>query len=363
MNESSAYKSYIEGNKIYQRRNYRTTLSPFDRYEEMNITSGQISMITGSREGGTDTPLRYLDIEDASIQMTSNTSQNGYASMDILCNDKVLGGSNPISKIQMKIAGSPSMNIWSGLSGNRKYANIDAQNSDIMQFNGPDIHILASKDIFLRSNTGVSIHGGTKGLTLYDTSYIRGRSSNNLEMYADKELILKGGGTHNADFTIRTDSAGPQIFSKAIYNRTYSSAANVHITSYGTLGRVTSASKYKLNIEEFPTDKYDRVLELIPKTWYDKSAVENYAESLANGEGDMVEEEAPYISRIPGLIAEDVEAAGLSEFVSYGEPDENGKREIEGLMYDRLITLLIPIVKRLKGKVESIEGRIQNAGI
>ncbi|CAN2247504.1 phage tail spike protein [Bacillus vallismortis] len=363
LNESSAYKSYIEGNKIYQRRNYRTTSSPFDRYEEMNITSGQISMITGSREGGTDTPLRYLDIEDASIQMTSNTSQNGYASMDIFCNDKVLGGSDPTSRIQMKIGGTTSMNIWSGLSGNKKYANIDARNSDFMQLNGPDIDIIATKAVFLKSGTGMSLYGGSNGISMYDTSSIRGRSSKNLEVYADKELILKGGGAYNADFTIRTDSAGPQIFSKAIYNRTYSSAANVHITSYGTLGRVTSASKYKLNIEGFPTDKYDRVLELIPKTWYDKSAVENYAESLANGEGDMVEEEAPYITRIPGLIAEDVEAAGLSEFVSYGEPDENGKREIEGLMYDRLITLLIPIVKRLKGKVESIEGRMQNAGI
>ncbi|MCY7879533.1 hypothetical protein MOB05_20860, partial [Bacillus spizizenii] len=156
---------------------------------------------------------------------------------------------------------------------------------------------------------------------------------------------------------------GPQVFSKAIYNRTYSSAANVHVTSYGTLGRVTSASKYKLNIEEFPAEKYDRVLNRLPKTWYDKNVVENYAESLANGEGDTADDEAPYITRIPGLIAEDVEAAGLSEFVSYGEPDENGKREIEGLMYDRLITLLIPIVKVLKERVESIEGRMQNAGI
>ncbi|MFE4759061.1 hypothetical protein ACFRIB_54645, partial [Streptomyces mirabilis] len=220
-----------------------------------------------------------------------------------------------------------------------------------------------SAQISTNNQVSLDLYGGTKGLYLFGTRYIGGHASNNLEIDSTKELILRGGGSDGGDLTIRKDGSGPQVFSKAIYNRTTSNAANVHITSYGTLCRVTSASKYKINIEELPAEKYDRVLNLLPKTWYDKNSVEKYAENLADGKGDTTGEEAPYISRIPGLIAEDVEAAGLPEFVSYGEPDETGKREIEGLMYDRLTTLLIPIVKGLKEKVENIEGRMQNAGI
>jgi hypothetical protein len=72
---------------------------------------------------------------------------------------------------------------------------------------------------------------------------------------------------------------------------------------------------------------------LYPKSWYDR------AEVAANN-GDTTG-----LKRHQGLIAEDVEAVGLSEYVTY----EDG--EIEGLEYDRLWTLLIPIVREIKDEV------------
>ncbi|MCY9190181.1 phage tail spike protein [Bacillus mojavensis] len=168
LNESSAYKSYIEGNKIYQRFDYSVTSGePWKRYDEMTITSGQISMVTGGRDTGTDQPLRYLDIEDASLKMSSNTSQTGYASMDILCNDKILGKQDPFSTLRMKIAGSTSLNIWSGLNGGKKYANMDARTSDIMQLLGPEIHMFADNNMTLRGGTGIGLSvTGTGGIDL-----------------------------------------------------------------------------------------------------------------------------------------------------------------------------------------------------
>ncbi|QFR56324.1 minor head protein [Bacillus phage 049ML001] len=157
LNESSAYESYIEGNKIYQRFDYTMSSQPFERYDEMEITTGKISMITGSREGGTDQPLRFLDLEDASVKMSGNTSQTGYSSMDLLCNDKILGGSDPFSRVQMNISGSKSLSIWSGLNAGKKYANFDARNSDFMQLIGPEIDIFADDAMQLRSGTGVNM--------------------------------------------------------------------------------------------------------------------------------------------------------------------------------------------------------------
>src|SRR5690606_28001399 len=91
------------------------------------------------------------------------------------------------------------------------------------------------------------------------------------------------------------------IASPVVYDRTYSGSANVFITGYGTLGRITSASKYKLNIKEANSDKIaDRILLLEPKTWYDKFSVERYAEYLTkkyNGDEDVDKMEVPYLKR------------------------------------------------------------------
>ncbi|AZV43744.1 hypothetical protein BAOM_3135 [Peribacillus asahii] len=164
---------------------------------------------------------------------------------------------------------------------------------------------------------------------------------------------------------------GQQFFqSTTIYNRTYSSDANIYITSFGTLGRSTSASKYKLNIEEYNVSKSKNILDLTPKTWFDKTATEQYAEYLTkispvDIEGNPVEPQEvpemidiPYMETHTGLIAEDVEAVGLSEFVTYGAPDENGNREVEGLEYSRLWVLLIPLVKEQQTKIEELEQRL-----
>lgn len=135
--------------------------------------------------------------------------------------------------------------------------------------------------------------------------------------------------------------------SKPVYFKTYSSAANVYITSDGVLGRATSARKYKLLEEPLEIDPY-KLLELEPKTWYDKRAVEDWAREL---EGEEVEFQK--VHRHPGLVAEDVADAGLEMFVTFGDDGE-----IEGLQYDRLWTLLIPIVKDQQKKIEELDAKL-----
>jgi hypothetical protein len=121
-----------------------------------------------------------------------------------------------------------------------------------------------------------------------------------------------------------------------IYNQTTSAAANVYIGGDGYFRRSTSAKKYKEDIQEVNlSDGYaERILNLKPKYWYDKAEVN---ENGGSYEG---------LNRYYGLIAEDVVEVGLPEYALFTPPDEEGNREVDGIAYDRLWTLLIPITKK-----------------
>ncbi|MET1374865.1 structural protein, partial [Staphylococcus aureus] len=76
--------------------------------------------------------------------------------------------------------------------------------------------------------------------------------------------------------SVGSDDEGDRIASNSIYRRTYSAAANLHITSAGTIGRSTSARKYKLSIENQYNDRDEHlehskaVLNLPIRTWFEK---------------------------------------------------------------------------------------------
>src|SRR5690625_4348686 len=132
-----------------------------------------------------------------------------------------------------------------------------------------------------------------------------------------------------------------------------SNSANVRIgTSTGRLFRTTSSRRAKLSIENISSNPYN-ILKLEPRDWYDKTLVEEYENALNRkyDDGEEVDfDELEPLQRIGGLIAEEVEEVGLEQFVEY---DRDGK--VVGLQYDRLWTLLIPIVKDLKERLDKLE--------
>ena len=144
--------------------------------------------------------------------------------------------------------------------------------------------------------------------------------------------------------------------SSGIWNATASNAANMFINSSGFVYHSTSASKYKLDIKPIEEDEsYPyKLLNLQPKQWFDKGETERYAELLSKEySGEEIdkefkqEAECSSLDSYYGLIAEDLESAGLNKFCSYGKEDKDGKKEIEGIMYDRIPILMIPILKDL----------------
>lgn len=152
------------------------------------------------------------------------------------------------------------------------------------------------------------------------------------------------------------NDAMKRVASDAIYARTYSAGANVVVTEEGTLGRSTSASKYKLAIENQFNNETDQLihsrnlLDLNVKSWFDKAESEIVAEELK--EGQKLSDDAFKLERHVGLIAEDVENVGLKEYVTY-----NSEGEIEGIQYDRLWVHLLPVLKDQQKRIEQLEGK------
>ena len=144
------------------------------------------------------------------------------------------------------------------------------------------------------------------------------------------------------------------FYSRGIYDTSSSSTANLHIDSNGLIRRIGSASKYKLDIKPIEEDaSYPyKLLKIQPKQWFDKWDIERYSDLLTKEyNGEEIDEEEKVVAENAnidsyyGLIAEDLEAAGLNKFCTYGKEDKDGKKELEGVMYDRLPILMIPILK------------------
>ncbi|KRK38977.1 hypothetical protein FC07_GL002693 [Loigolactobacillus bifermentans DSM 20003] len=136
-----------------------------------------------------------------------------------------------------------------------------------------------------------------------------------------------GGGP--STFFITTDDTGKRVGSRDIYFRTYSSGDHVVVTSYGTLGRLTSARKYKVadTAATGVINKAKRILKIKPAEWYDKTEMESLAKSLTNGTTPAADVR---IEKHYGFIADDFDAAGLNEVVTYRDG------EVDNLAYDRI---------------------------
>src|SRR5699024_418886 len=75
------------------------------------------------------------------------------------------------------------------------------------------------------------------------------------------------------------DSSGGFFRSTSVYSRTYSSGANVYVTSSGNMGRSTSARRYKVDEQEIaPAEYADELLSIPFKSWLDKGQLKQQAE-------------------------------------------------------------------------------------
>lgn len=129
------------------------------------------------------------------------------------------------------------------------------------------------------------------------------------------------------------------------YQTTTGSAPNVFIASDGALVRSTSASKYKTEIKRsYSTEYGEKLLNLPTAIWTDKGQKERYEAGKRH-----IKPEKYF-----GMIAEDLADAGLDLLVSRNPLTH----EIEGIQYERIAPALLPVIKKLKDKVDKLEEKI-----
>lgn len=162
---------------------------------------------------------------------------------------------------------------------------------------------------------------------------------------ATTRLVVNGTDTTSSNFSFTSrNSASATLFytrndglintglaAASPYNLTTASAANLHVDANGSLFRSTSSLKYKTDVQD-ASHGLAEVLQLRPVTYKGKN------------DGDTI---------FGGLIAEDVDAIGLTEFVQYasdGTPD--------ALAYSNMVSLAFKAIQELNAKVESLETRI-----
>jgi hypothetical protein len=117
-----------------------------------------------------------------------------------------------------------------------------------------------------------------------------------------------------------------------VNTNTTASAANVNVDGSGLLKRSTSSRRYKRKIKDYVRGLAD-LMRLRPVRY-----------EARKGDGTVY----------AGLIAEEVHAAGLTEFVVY---DKKGRPD--ALHYPHMVALLVNAVKDLSDQVETLKREMQ----
>jgi hypothetical protein len=135
-----------------------------------------------------------------------------------------------------------------------------------------------------------------------------------------------------ASATRLTISTSGTLTVPGVYNNTTATAANVNVDSTGLIRRSTSSLRYKNSVTDYTKGIDD--LEKLRPVFY-----------KSNNDGDKL---------YAGLIAEEVDAAGFTEFVQY-----NDEGLPDALSYSNMISLCIKAIKDLNNIVKTQSSEIE----
>lgn len=169
------------------------------------------------------------------------------------------------------------------------------------------------------------VQGGATSVRLYKGSdYTTGRQF--------RVTSTDGIGFYDGDTQLLYVTAAGAVVAPDIYSRSVSTRA-VYVTSSGTLGTTSSLRAHKTDVVPLEPAVVTSLLALAPVTF-------------RRIHGD------PQAPREAGLIAEDVEAAGMPDEFLY----RGAAGELEGVAYERLPVALIAAVQHLHARIAHLEG-------
>ncbi|MCG0671270.1 prophage protein [Lactiplantibacillus plantarum] len=147
-----------------------------------------------------------------------------------------------------------------------------------------------------------------------------------------------------------TGMGGSNISMQASYiylksTHTTSKGANAYLAPDGALVPSTSAAKYKTDIvRSFETEMGDKLLEVPVAHWKDKEEV------LAKTRDSNAKDPETYF----GMIADDLDDAGLNELVEYDD-----KGVVRSIQYDRVALALIPLIRNYRDRISELEIKVK----
>ncbi|MEK4378908.1 phage tail spike protein [Bacillus sp. FSL R5-0434] len=167
VSQSAAYKSYIEADEIFQRYNYKTSSYPTRRYDQLNIKSGSIEMVTGEMDTSDNDVgiLRYLKLSDGKVILTGDQTQSTYAGIEMYCNDlDNIGNTDASAYLRMKMNGTDvaRMSIFPRTSG--KYFDLYTKGADFTQIQSKSLNIFTDNSTRIESSQGTTFVGGPVSL-------------------------------------------------------------------------------------------------------------------------------------------------------------------------------------------------------
>jgi hypothetical protein len=237
-------------------------------------------------------------IVDLFVGGTRTASFNGtssYAQVGTVANVPFLLSTNGTERMRITSTGAVGINT----------------SSPSTNFQAVGTTLLSSASTYGASSAAISVYNGASSANYYK---------------ADNHYWQQSGGTT----TMQVDSAG-NLYVVGIYNNPTSGGGNVRVQSNGLLQRDTSSLKYKNSIEN-ATHGLNEVLALRPVTY------------KSNTDGDKV---------FGGLIAEEVDAAGLIEFVQYAEDGSP-----DALSYGNMVSLAFKAIQEQQALITDLTTRL-----
>jgi hypothetical protein len=262
-----------------------------------------------------------------------------------------IGTSSPQNKLQVsgiiKVATGNSQGILAlgeglGTTNNcgiwRGEANAPTTDGNFLNFGGYGGMVFATGAAAIGSQTermridssGEVLIGATAATQTADGLFVKGKRTATSNQWNFQVYTQAG----QATLSCRDDY---YLRSVAIYDRTVGSAANVNIDSSGYLYRSTSSLKYKRDVVDY--DKGIATVTQLRPVYY---------KSKGNDpDGNPVD------TQYAGLIAEELDALGLDEFVV---KDNTG--EVESIHYGNMVALLTKAIQEQQALITALTARI-----
>lgn len=304
---------------------------------KINLNTGEILF----QHGKITSTLGTLNIDiDTGIMSVTNGNGAGiyYSNGEMFLNDGPINSwfSNPTYG---GIRRSP-FGWKNGSTGIQMYSK-NGVSLETSNYNGG----FANGSIIDSTSTGAAVEVDSSGSTTINganvTSVVGGSQFETGSMGFKNRAHIWVGSNTTGESGNRIVMDGDFVHIISAYRHTTGDAPNLIVANDGALVRSTSASKYKTNIKRsHSTDYGERLLNLPVATWIDKGQKERYEAGKRHIKPN----------KYFGMIAEDLADAGLDLLVS-----RNVNGEIEGIQYERIAPALIPVIKKLKDKVERLE--------